>query len=86
MGKVTAIEWQSTENYHLLQTIMILIIANFKENSLIILDYRDGDYVAYRERRKMCPEFWWENEKERDHLEDLDIERRILLKIDLKKK
>ena len=29
--------------------------------------------------------FWWENLKERDYLEDLNVERAIILKMDLNK-
>jgi hypothetical protein len=29
--------------------------------------------------RRMHIEFWWESQKERDHLEDLDIGERIIL-------
>jgi hypothetical protein len=32
-------------------------------------------------RRGMHIEFWWENNKERDHKEDLDIGGRIILKL-----
>jgi hypothetical protein len=30
-------------------------------------------------------EFWWENLKERDHLEDIHIDGRIILKLILQK-
>jgi hypothetical protein len=29
------------------------------------------------ERRKMCKGFWWESQKERDHLEDQDVDARM---------
>jgi len=28
-------------------------------------------------------EFWWENLRERDHLEDAGVDRKIILKMDL---
>jgi hypothetical protein len=66
MGKVMAIKWQSTENCKTVSSItspaehsaiLTLITADFREKSLFILDYRNRDYVAYRDRRGMCPEF-----------------------------
>ena len=32
------------------------------------------------ERRGMHTGFWWEDSKERDHLEDLGVDGRIILK------
>jgi hypothetical protein len=32
------------------------------------------------ERRRMCTGFWWENLKERDHLENQGIDRRMDLR------
>jgi hypothetical protein len=34
-------------------------------------------YVAYRERRGKCAGFWWESQKERDHLEEQGVEGRM---------
>jgi hypothetical protein len=34
----------------------------------------------------MHTEFWWENLKQRDHYEDLDIDRRVILKWSLRAK
>jgi len=36
------------------------------------------------ERRDVCTEFWWEYFRERDHLEELSIDERIILKWILK--
>jgi hypothetical protein len=37
-------------------------------------------YVAACKRSGMYREFWWGSQKERDHLEDLDVGGRIVLK------
>jgi len=37
------------------------------------------------ERREIHSGFWWGNLKERDHLEDLDIDGRIILTLVIKK-
>jgi len=63
----------------------MLVIANFRQKSLIIPGYRNGEYVVRRDGRESFSEFWWENLKERDSLEDLDVYRVIILKIDLNK-
>jgi hypothetical protein len=34
---------------------------------------------------EVCAGFWWGNLKERDHLEDLDVDGRMILKLILKK-
>jgi len=34
-----------------------------------------------RERREMHAKFWWENLKERDHLEDVDTVGRMIIKL-----
>jgi uncharacterized protein YcaQ len=34
-------------------------------------------HVARRERRGKCAGFWWESQKERDHLEDQGVEGRM---------
>jgi hypothetical protein len=34
---------------------------------------------------EMCTEFWWGNLKERDHLEELGVEGKIILRWLLKK-
>jgi len=52
---------------------------------LIILGYRNGEYVASRDGREVFSVFWWENLKERDHLEDLNVDRAIILKQTLTK-
>jgi hypothetical protein len=36
--------------------------------------------MAQCERRKIYTEFWWGNPKERDSLEDLDIDVIVILK------
>jgi hypothetical protein len=41
-----------------------------------------GDVVG---RRKIHTEVWWQNLKEQDHLEDLSVDGRIILKWTLKK-
>ena len=40
--------------------------------------------VARMDRREMRTEFWWRNLKERDHLDDLDLDGRISIKTGLK--
>ena len=43
--------------------------------------WRGGEqYVVYRGRREMRPEFWWGILQERDHLEDLDPAGNVILK------
>jgi hypothetical protein len=42
-------------------------------------------HMACMEGEKMHTEFWWENLKERHHLQDLGIDGRILLKQIFKK-
>jgi hypothetical protein len=37
-------------------------------------------YVAYMGRKEMLIGFWWESQKVRDHYEDLDVDRRIILR------
>jgi len=37
-------------------------------------------HEAHMEGREMYAEVWWGNLKERDHLEDLGIYRRIILR------
>jgi hypothetical protein len=37
------------------------------------------------ERREMHTRFWWENQIDRSHYEDLDLDGRILLKLILQK-
>jgi hypothetical protein len=44
-----------------------------------------GGVYGTRERREIYSEFWWGNLNERDGLEDLDIDGRIILKRILKK-
>jgi len=63
----------------------MLVIANVTQKSLIILGYRNGDYVACTDGREFFSEFWWENLTERDRLEDLNVNRAIILKIDINK-
>jgi hypothetical protein len=41
---------------------------------------RWAEHVARLERREMHIGFWWESQKERDHYEDEDVGRRIILK------
>jgi hypothetical protein len=41
---------------------------------------RWAGHVPYMGRRGMHAGFWWENRKERDHYEDLDIGGRIILR------
>jgi hypothetical protein len=43
-----------------------------------------GMWHAWK-RREMHPKFWWENLKERDHLEDVDTDGRIIIKVISKK-
>jgi len=57
---------------------------------MICTDNRNSDYhirrlglerlVARMGEREMHAEFWWGNLKERDHLEDLDVGGKIILK------
>jgi hypothetical protein len=44
-----------------------------------------GGHVAHMGREGMRAEFWLGNTKERDHLVDLDVEGRIILKWSVKK-
>jgi hypothetical protein len=46
---------------------------------------RWAGYVAYMERGGMHSGVWWENLKERDHQEDLNVSGRIILKWILEK-
>jgi len=36
-------------------------------------------HVAGMEKRRVHTGFWWGNLRERDHLEDLDVDGRIML-------
>jgi hypothetical protein len=40
-------------------------------------------HVTRMEETKMHIEFWWRNLKEGDHLQDLGLEGRIILKVDV---
>jgi hypothetical protein len=40
---------------------------------------RWAGHVARMGEKRMHVGFWWESQKERDHREDLDIGRRIIL-------
>jgi len=44
-----------------------------------------GACSTYGERGQVYTEFWWGNLRERDHLEDPGIDRRIILKCIFKK-
>jgi hypothetical protein len=35
--------------------------------------------IARTERKRMHVGFWWGNQNERDHWEDIDVDERILL-------
>jgi hypothetical protein len=59
----------------------MLVIANFIQDSLIIPGCRNGECVAWGDGRFFFLGFCWENLKERDCLEDLDVDRTIILKI-----
>jgi hypothetical protein len=39
--------------------------------------------VVHKGRGEVCTGFWWGNLRERDHLEDLIINGRIVVKFDL---
>jgi hypothetical protein len=41
---------------------------------------RWGGNVACMAERRVYKRFWWENRRETDHLEDLDVGGRIILK------
>jgi hypothetical protein len=38
------------------------------------------EFSAYWRKERLYTEFWWENVKERDHLEDPGIDGRIILR------
>jgi hypothetical protein len=68
MGKVMALKWRSTENCKTISCFTApaeqsddcnVVIANFIQKSLIILGYRNGEYMACRDGREMFSEFWW---------------------------
>jgi hypothetical protein len=46
---------------------------------------RWAGHVACMKANMNAYRFWWEIQKERDHLEDLDVSRRIILKWILEK-
>jgi hypothetical protein len=46
---------------------------------------RGAGNVACMERGGMHTGFWWESHKARDHQEDVDVGRRIILKLILEK-
>jgi hypothetical protein len=46
---------------------------------------RWAGHVARMDKRGMHVGFWWENQKERDHWEDLDLHGKIKLKWILEK-
>jgi hypothetical protein len=44
-----------------------------------------GTFSTYRRRVEVHTGFWWGNLRERDHLEDLSVDERIILKCLFKK-
>jgi hypothetical protein len=42
---------------------------------------RIAGHVAPIGKKKLCTEFWWGNLRERDHLEDPDVDWRIILRL-----
>jgi hypothetical protein len=44
-----------------------------------------GGHVVRGEREGVHTRFWWENPREKDHLENLDVDRSITLKWIVKK-
>ena len=50
-----------------------------------LLDPKRGRNAAFWRRGKMRTRFWWRNLRKRDHLEDISVEFRIILKGILKK-
>jgi len=59
----------------------LLLFSNPDANK----DDEMGGYVAHMGSKGMPAEFWWGNIKERDHLVDLGVEGRIILKCSVKK-
>jgi hypothetical protein len=40
-----------------------------------------GECGTYSRKGEMCTGFWWGNRRERNHLEDLGVEGKIILKL-----
>jgi len=53
---------------------------------VFLIKYRSGDQIVKNEMGGSCStdgvyaEFWWENRRERDHLEDPGVYGRIILR------
>ena len=65
----------------LLRSVHIYAFSNRKEYSVIkSRGTGQAGHVKCVERREMHEEFWWGNLKERDQMENLDVDGIIILK------